>query len=152
MSMADENWMRRALQLAAQAEAAGEVPVGAVIVKNDALVAEGFNQPIGANDATAHAEIVALRRAGEALGNYRLVDTTLYVTLEPCAMCVGAMIHARVSKVVFGTSDPRTGALGGAFDLLQAGNHNHRFEVVSGVLADNSREMLQNFFRARRKR
>ncbi len=150
MSMTDENWMRHALQLAAQAEAAGEVPVGAVIVKNDALVAEGFNQPIGANDATAHAEIVALRRAGEALGNYRLVDTTLYVTLEPCSMCVGAMIHARVSKVVFGASDPRTGALGGAFDLQQAGQHNHRFDVVSGVLADDSRTLLQNFFRARR--
>ena len=151
MTMTNEKWMQRALQLAAQAEAAGEVPVGSVIVKNDTLVAEGFNQPIGASDATAHAEIVALRRAGEALGNYRLVDTTLYVTLEPCPMCVGAMIHARVSKVVFGARDPRTGALGGAFDLLQDGNHNHRFEVVSGVLAENSREMLQNFFRARRK-
>lgn len=148
--MTDENWMQRALQLAAQAEAVGEVPVGAVIVKNDTLVAEGFNQPIGAHDATAHAEIVALRRAGEALGNYRLVDTTLYVTLEPCSMCVGAMIHARVAKVVFGASDPRTGALGGAFDLQQAGRHNHRFDVVSGVLADSSRQLLQNFFRVRR--
>ncbi len=148
--MTDENWMQRALQLAAQAEAAGEVPVGAVIVKNDELVAEGYNQPIGAHDATAHAEIIALRRAGEALGNYRLVDTTLYVTLEPCSMCVGAMIHARVSRVVFGASDPRTGALGGAFDLQQAGQHNHHFDVVSGVLADSSRELLQNFFRARR--
>jgi tRNA(adenine34) deaminase len=148
----DEHWMMRALELARDAEALGEVPVGAVIVKDDQIIAEGFNQPIASHDASSHAEINALRAAGRVLNNYRLPDTTLYVTLEPCMMCVGAMIHARVARVVFAASDPKTGALGGAFNLVDAGHHNHVFEVVSGVLANESRELLQGFFRGRRGR
>ena len=148
--MNDEYWMQRALVLAHNAEAAAEVPVGAVIVKNDELIAEGWNQPIGANDPTAHAEIMALRAAGEKLGNYRLLDTELYVTLEPCPMCVGAMLHARVKRVIYAATDPKTGALGGAYDLLNSVAHNHAFEVTSGVMEPQSREMLQAFFRGRR--
>ena len=148
--MDDVSFMRQALHLAKSAEALGEVPVGAVIVKHNQIIAEGFNQPIASHDASSHAEINALRAAGAALNNYRLPDTTLYVTLEPCMMCVGAMIHARVARVVFAASDPKTGALGGAFNLLQASHHNHIFEVTAGVLADESRELLQGFFRSRR--
>ena len=144
-------WMEKALELARKAEAAGEVPVGAVLVKDDQLIAEGWNQPISSHDATSHAEIMAIRDAGKTLNNYRLKDTTMYVTLEPCSMCVGAMIHARVSKVVFGAAEPRTGALGGAFNLLKSNQHNHDFEVVSGVLEEESRDMLQSFFQSRRK-
>ena len=152
MNTVDEHtgYMRRALELARMAEQAGEVPVGAVIVKHGEIIAEGWNRPISSSDATAHAEIVAMREAGEKLGNYRLIDTTLYVTLEPCSMCVGAMIHARVGHLVYGASEPRTGALGGAFDLQAANQHNHVFTVESGVLADESSEMLQAFFRSRR--
>jgi tRNA(adenine34) deaminase len=148
--MNDEHWMQHALKLAHKAEAAGEVPVGAVIVKDGELIAEGWNQPIGANDPTAHAEIMALRAAGERLGNYRLLDTELYVTLEPCPMCVGAMLHARVKRVIYAATDPKTGALGGAYDLLNSVAHNHAFEVTSGVLEAQSRDMLQQFFRGRR--
>lgn len=148
--MTDEHWMQQALKLAQQAEAAGEVPVGAVIVKDGELIAKGWNQPIGANDPTAHAEIMALREAGEKLGNYRLLDTELYVTLEPCPMCVGAMLHARVKRVIYAATDPKTGALGGAYDLLNSVAHNHAFEVTAGVLEAQSREMLQQFFRSRR--
>lgn len=147
----DIKWMQRALELASKAEAAGEVPVGAVLVKDDQLIAEGWNQPISSHDATSHAEIMAMRDAGKTLNNYRLIDTTMYVTLEPCSMCVGAMIHARVSRVVYAASEPRTGALGGAFNLLEANDHNHNFDVTSGVLAEESRELLQNFFQSRRK-
>ena len=143
--------MQRALELARKAEEAGEVPVGAVIVKGDEIIAEGWNQPISSNDATSHAEIMAMREAGEKLGNYRLLDTTVYVTLEPCSMCVGAMIHARVSKVVYAASEPHTGALGGAFNLLEANQHNHIFEVEAGLMAEESRMLLQNFFQSRRK-
>ena len=143
--------MEKALNLAHKAEAAGEVPVGAVLVKNDQLIAEGWNQPITSHDATSHAEIMAMREAGIKLNNYRLIDTIMYVTLEPCSMCVGAMIHARVSKVVYGASEPRTGALGGAFDLLKSNDHNHNFDVVSGVLAEESKTLLQSFFQSRRK-
>lgn len=146
----DTRWMKHALSLAGKAEQAGEVPVGAVLVKDDRLIADGWNQPITSRDATSHAEIVAMRAAGQVLDNYRLTDTTMYVTLEPCSMCVGAMIHARVSRLVYGASEPRTGALGGAFDLLSACQHNHDFEVVSGVMADESKRLLQEFFRARR--
>jgi tRNA(adenine34) deaminase len=145
-------WMGKALALARKAEAAGEVPVGAVLVKDGELIAEGWNQPISSHDATSHAEIMAMREAGKRLDNYRLIDTVMYVTLEPCSMCVGAMIHARVSKVVYGAPEPRTGALGGAFNLLEANDHNHNFVVTSGVLADESRAMLQNFFKSRRKK
>ncbi len=149
--MKDAHWMEKALELARKAEAAGEVPVGAVIVKNGELIAEGWNQPILSHDATSHAEIMAMREAGIKLNNYRLVDTTMYVTLEPCSMCVGAMIHARVAKVIYGASEPRTGALGGAFNLLAVNQHNHIFEVESGVLAEASKTLLQNFFQSRRK-
>jgi len=149
---ADIKWMNKALKLAHKAEAAGEVPVGAVLVKDNKLIAEGWNQPITSHDATSHAEIMAMRAAGKKLNNYRLIDTTMYVTLEPCSMCVGAMIHARVSKVVYGAAEPRTGALGGAFNLLDANQHNHIFEVVSGVLADESKNLLQDFFQSRRKK
>ena len=145
------HWMKRALELAHKAEQVGEVPVGAVLVKDNQLIAEGWNQPISSHDATSHAEIMAMRAAGQKLDNYRLVGTTMYVTLEPCAMCVGAMIHARVSKVVYGAAEPRTGALGGAFNLLDANQHNHIFEVESGMLAEASKTLLQNFFRSRRK-
>lgn len=143
--------MEKALELARKAESAGEVPVGAVLVKDEQLIAEGWNQPVSSHDATSHAEIMAMREAGKSLNNYRLIDTTMYVTLEPCSMCVGAMIHARVAKVVYGASEPRTGALGGAFNLLMSNDHNHNFDVVSGVLAEESRDMLQSFFQSRRK-
>lgn len=143
--------MQKAIELAHKAEAAGEVPVGAVLIKDNQLIAEGWNQPIISHDATSHAEIMAMRAAGKKLNNYRLIDTTLYVTLEPCSMCVGAMIHARVAKVVYGAAEPRTGALGGAFNLLKANQHNHSFEVVSGVLAEESKNLLQRFFKSRRK-
>jgi len=142
--------MQRALELAKKAEAAGEVPVGAVVVLNGELIAEGWNQPISSSDPTAHAEIVALRAAGRRLANYRLLDTELYVTLEPCPMCVGAMLHARVKRVIYAATDTKTGALGGAYDLLNSVNHNHAFEVSRGVLAEQSRKMLQDFFRERR--
>ena len=143
--------MRKALKLASKAESAGEVPVGAVLIKDNQLIAEGWNQPISSFDATSHAEIMAMRAAGKKLNNYRLISTTMYVTLEPCSMCVGAMIHARVSKVVYGAAEPRTGALGGAFNLLEANQHNHIFTVESGVLEEESKALLQNFFRSRRK-
>ena len=148
--MNDEYWIQQALRLAQKAEAASEVPVGAVIVKDGELIAEGWNQPISAHDPTAHAEVMSLREAGEKLGNYRLLDTELYVTLEPCPMCVGAMLHARVKRVIYAATDPKTGALGGAYDLLNSVAHNHAFEVTSGVLEAQSREMLQQFFRGRR--
>ncbi len=152
--MTDDNhqyWMEKALELARKAEAAGEVPVGAVLVKDGELIAEGWNQPITSHDATSHAEIMAMREAGKNLNNYRLIDTTMYVTLEPCSMCVGAMIHARIAKVVYAAAEPRTGALGGAFNLLEANQHNHIFDVISGVLAEESKSLLQNFFQSRRK-
>jgi len=142
--------MEKALELAKKAEAMGEVPVGAVIVKDNEIIAEGWNQPVSSNDASAHAEIIALREAGKKLGNYRLLDTELFVTLEPCIMCVGAMIHARVGRVVYAASDPKTGALGGAYDLLNSVKHNHVFEVTSGILAEQSSELLQEFFRKKR--
>ena len=147
----DIRWMERALELAHKAEAVGEVPVGAILVKDNQLIAEGWNQPITSNDATSHAEIMAMREAGKKLNNYRLVDTVMYVTLEPCSMCVGAMIHARVGKVIFGAAEPRTGALGGAFNLLEANEHNHLFDFESGVLAEESRVLLQRFFQSRRR-
>jgi len=144
-------WMKRALELAHKAEQAGEVPVGAVLVKDNQLLAEGWNQPILSHDATSHAEVMAMREAGKKLNNYRLIDTTVYVTLEPCSMCVGAMIHARVARVVYGAVEPRTGALGGAFNLLEANEHNHLFEIEAGIMAEESKALLQNFFRSRRK-
>ncbi len=151
MAHTDEYWMQRALELAARAEAEGEVPVGAVIVKDDELISEGWNQPVQSHDPSAHAEIIAIRKAGIALNNYRLINTTLYVSLEPCCMCVGAIIHARVKRLVYGAFDPKTGAAGSAFGLLQSGKHNHRVEVDGGLLADQAKMQLQNFFRQKRK-
>lgn len=148
----DQRWMQRALELAAAAEAEGEVPVGAVLVLNDEIISEAWNRPIASHDATAHAEILALRRAGQTLGNYRLGGSTLYVTLEPCVMCVGAMVHARIGRLVFGAHDPKTGALGSRFDLLSGDLHNHRIEVQGGVLAEECSEQLRQFFRARRRK
>jgi len=143
--------MRRALALARQAEREGEVPVGAVIVADGEIIGEGWNRPIGSHDPTAHAEIVALRAAAAALGNYRLPGTTLYVTLEPCAMCAGAIVHARVERVVFATVDPRSGAAGSTFDLLPSDERfNHYTRCEGGVLADESASILRGFFRARR--
>jgi len=142
--------MRRALELAREAEAAGEVPVGAVIVKDGAIVAEGWNRPIGTNDPSAHAEMVALRAAGAALGTYRLLETTLYVTLEPCPMCAGAMVHARVRRVVYGATDPRAGACGTVFNIAQHPALNHRLECDGGVLAEECGTLLRGFFVARR--
>jgi tRNA(adenine34) deaminase len=147
---ADVVFMARALQLAREAAAAGEVPVGAVVVKDGRIVAEGWNRPIGTCDPTAHAEIVALRAAGTALDTYRLTDTTLYVTLEPCAMCAGAMVHARVRRLVFGAVDPRAGAAGSVFNVVQNPALNHRIETSGGVLADQCGTLLRDFFAARR--
>jgi tRNA(adenine34) deaminase len=146
----EERWMRRALELAGRAEAAGEVPVGAVLVQDGEVVGEGWNRPIGAHDPTAHAEIEALRDAARRLANYRLPGTILYVTLEPCVMCAGAILHARVARVVFGARDPKGGAAGSVFDLLGTDRLNHRVEVTAGVLAEESARRLQAFFQSRR--
>jgi tRNA(adenine34) deaminase len=142
--------MRRALALAERAAAEGEVPVGAVLVKDGAAVAEGWNRPIGACDPTAHAEVETLRAAARALGNYRLPGTTLYVTLEPCAMCAGALIHARVARVVYAAADPKGGAAGSVLDVLGAERLNHRVQVVGGVLEAESSRLLRSFFAERR--
>jgi len=146
----DRDWMRQALVLARRAAEAGEVPVGAVLVRGAEVIGEGWNQPIGASDPTAHAEIIALRVAAARIGNYRLVDSTLYVTLEPCPMCAGAMVHSRVARVVYGAADPRAGAAGTVFELLRSTVLNHRAEVAGGVLAEECGALLRAFFRARR--
>lgn len=146
----DSYWMAHALRLAQCAAAEGEVPVGAVLVKDEQIVAEGWNRPIGLHDPTAHAEIQAMRSASAALGNYRLPGTTLYVTLEPCPMCAGAMVHARIKRVVYGAADPRSGAAGSVFNLLQGTPLNHQCEVVGGVLAQECGMLLRGFFRERR--
>lgn len=146
----DEFWMNHALSLANKAEQLGEVPVGAVIVLDGELIAEGFNQVITNNDPTAHAEVVALRNAGQLLDNYRLVNTTLYVTLEPCPMCAGALVHARVGRVVFGANDPRTGAGGSVFQLLQSQELNHQCELTTNVLFQDCSLTLKQFFKRRR--
>ena len=150
MAATDVDYMARAVELARMAEAAGEVPVGAVIVRDGEIIAEGWNHPIGAHDPTAHAEIVALRAAGRALGTYRLTGTTLYVTLEPCAMCASAMVHARVQRLVFAATDPRAGAAGSVFNIVQHPALNHRIDCIGGVLADECGTMLRQFFAARR--
>lgn len=148
----DERWMRHALALADRAEREDdEIPVGALLVDaNGQLLAEGWNRNISDNDPTAHAEIVAMRQAGMRVGNHRLLGSTLYVTLEPCAMCAMAMVHARVARVVFAASDPKTGAAGSVFDLLSDARHNHRIVVLGGVLADTASEKLTRYFRAKR--
>lgn len=142
--------MRRALARAAEAAESGEVPVGAVVVHDGRVVGEGFNQPIATHDPTAHAEVMALRAAAHALGNYRLTDATLYVTVEPCLMCVGAMIHARIGLVVFGATEPKAGALQSMTNAHELAGLNHRLTVIGGVLADDSRQLLQRFFQSRR--
>jgi tRNA(adenine34) deaminase len=142
--------MHRALELAHEAEAAGEVPVGAVIVREGRIVGEGSNRPISSHDPTAHAEMVALRAAAATSDSYRLTGTTLYVTLEPCAMCAGAMVHARVQRLVFAATDPRAGAAGSVFNIVQHPALNHRIDCTGGVLADECGVLLRNFFLARR--
>lgn len=148
----DLRWMRDALRLAEQArDVLNEVPVGAVLVDAEGrCIGRGLNRTISDHDATAHAEIVALREAGRAQNNYRLTGSTLYVTLEPCAMCAMALVHARVRRVVYAADDPKTGAVVSVFDLLTSARHNHRVEVCRGVLADDSSELLRSFFRDRR--
>lgn len=143
--------MRHAQQLAKRAESEGEVPVGAVVVKGGKIVGEGWNRTISLNDPSAHAEILALRDAGEQLGNYRMPGAVLYVTLEPCMMCAGAMIHARILKMVFGTPDPKTGAAGSVFDSLQDPRHNHVVQIAGPCLAEDCAGQLQHFFKQRRK-
>jgi len=145
-----EYWMRHALQLAKRAWEEGEVPVGAVLVHNNQVIGEGWNRPIGRHDPTAHAEIMALRQGGLVLQNYRLLDTTLYVTLEPCVMCSGAMIHSRIGTVVYGARDEKTGAAGSLLDVLRHPGMNHQVNVMGGVLAPACSEMLSEFFRMRR--
>jgi tRNA(adenine34) deaminase len=149
-SDADIGWMRAALALAEEAAAAGEVPVGAVVVRGGEIVGRGYNRPIADNDPSGHAEIIALRAAGAHTGNYRLQDATLFVTLEPCVMCVGAMLHARIRRVVFGAYDRKAGALGSVLDLGAERRLNHRLEVNGGLLAEDCAALLQTFFTARR--
>ena len=148
--MNDSVFMRQAIDQARNAWALGEVPVGAIVVRNDEVIATGFNQPIGTHDPTAHAEIMALRAAASILGNYRLPGCSLFVTLEPCAMCAGAMLHARLARVVFGAADPKTGACGSVVDLFGQVQLNHHTEVTGGVLADDCSLMLKEFFVERR--
>src|SRR5437016_627778 len=142
--------MRLALGQARLAAAAGEVPIGAVVALDEAVIAEGFNQPISGCDPTAHAEIVALRAAARAAANYRLTGATLCVTVEPCAMCVGAIVHARIGTLIYGAAEPKTGAVSSTMKLLEDPSWNHRLVVVAGVMADDSRALLQEFFRDRR--
>lgn len=146
----DDRWMRRALELAEFADAQGEVPIGAVLVRGSKVLGEGWNQPIATHDPTAHAEILALRASAAREQNYRLPETTLYVTLEPCPMCAGAIVHARVARVVYGAPDPIAGAAGTVYNLLQSESLNHRAEVTGKVLAEACGERLRAFFRARR--
>ena len=150
--MDDEHFMELALDLAREAGATGEVPVGALIVLEGEVVGRGFNQPIGRHDPTAHAEIMALRDAATRLGNYRLPGCTLYVTLEPCAMCAGAIMHARIERVVFGARDPKTGAAGSVIDLFAESRLNHHTTIVGGVLGEACGSLLSGFFAARRGR
>ncbi|MCQ8129843.1 tRNA adenosine(34) deaminase TadA [Methylomonas rivi] len=148
--MTDEDWMWHALRLAQRAEQQGEVPVGAVLVRDERCIAEGWNQPIQLHDPTAHAEMQALRKAGMAVENYRLIGTTLYVTLEPCVMCMGAIAHARVKRLVFGAYDPKRGAVCHALQLSDAPFLNHKIDWLGGVLQADCAELLTDFFKARR--
>ncbi len=146
----DEHWMQRALALAEQGGQAGEVPVGAVVVFNDEIIGEGFNAPISRHDPTAHAEMIAMRAAAEKIGNYRLVDSTLYVTLEPCSMCAGALVHARVKRLVFGAHEPKAGAVVSRIAALDHGFLNHKVDYSCGLFATQCGEVLRRFFQARR--
>ncbi|RJX34139.1 MAG: tRNA adenosine(34) deaminase TadA [Oxalobacter sp.] len=148
--MSDVIFMRQALSQAHNAWALGEVPVGALVVKNGEVIATGFNQPIGSQDPTAHAEIMALRAAATILGNYRLPGCELYVTLEPCAMCVGAILHARIARVIYGAADPKTGACGSVVNLFDEARLNHHADVTGGVLAEECGKLLRDFFAERR--
>ena len=147
----DNQWMRQALLQAESAAAHGEIPVGAVLVGPNGLLAAAGNSPIGRHDPTAHAEIIALRNAAEGLHNYRLPGTTLYVTLEPCVMCMGAMIQARIERLVFGATDPKAGAVSSVYTIGSDGLLNHKIEILGGVLAEQCSALLKNFFRSRRK-
>ena len=151
MSENDLHWMRHAIELARQGQEGGEVPVGAVIVKDNQVVGEGWNQPISQHDPSAHAEMVALRQAGKTLNNYRLLDTTLYVTLEPCVMCAGAIIHARVGRVVYGANDPKAGAAGSVVDIFANPRINHHVTVEGGLLGTECGDLLTQFFKAKRR-
>ncbi|MDX1460860.1 MAG: tRNA adenosine(34) deaminase TadA [Xanthomonadales bacterium] len=146
----DQDWMRHALDRARRAEDIGEVPVGAVVVQDGKIIGEGWNRTIAGHDASAHAEVVALRDAGRRVGNYRLPGCTLYVTLEPCVMCAGAMIHARIGRLVFGARDPKTGAAGSVFDVISDPRHNHAITAEGGCLEAECGELLRAFFRNRR--
>jgi tRNA(adenine34) deaminase len=146
----DIRWMQRALELARHAEAQGEVPVGAVIVLDGEIIGEGWNQPISAQDSTAHAEIIALRQACQTMKNYRLPGADIFVTLEPCMMCAGALVHARIQRLFYATAEPKTGAAGSSVDAFSLPNLNHRVELVAGLLAEESSQLLRQFFRARR--
>jgi tRNA(adenine34) deaminase len=149
--VSDSTYMNEAMALARQAAAAGEVPVGAVVVKDGAVIGRGHNHPVAAHDPTAHAEVVAMRDAATRLGNYRLADCTLYVTLEPCAMCVGAIMHARIARVVYGAADPKTGACGSVVNLFAESRLNHHATVAGGMMAEEAGKLLQDFFSARRR-
>lgn len=146
----DIAWMQQAIQLAKTAEAKGEVPVGAVLVNDDKIIGTGFNRPITACDPTAHAEIVALRQGATTIGNYRILQSTLYVTLEPCVMCIGALVQARVKRLVFGAHDPKAGAINSVFQIIEADKLNHRIQCEGGLLADACGSLLKAFFRERR--
>ncbi len=148
--MTDDDFMRHALALARRGAEAGEVPVGAVLVHDGRIIGEGYNRPICSHDPTGHAEVIALREGAAALGNYRLLDTTLYVTLEPCIMCAGAIIHARIGRLVYGAPDPKGGAAGSVFDVFASGKVNHLVTVEGGLLAEECGAVLTAFFRARR--
>jgi tRNA(adenine34) deaminase len=148
--MTDTQFMRYALNRAIEAGDRGEVPVGAIVVMDGEIVSEGYNQPIATSDPTAHAEIVAIRRAAAERGNYRLAGASLYVTIEPCQMCVGAMVHARIARLIYGAPEPKAGAIESAMRAHEHPSLNHRIEVTGGVLAAESREVMQAFFRGRR--
>ena len=146
----DERWMKIAIQEAIKAEKEDEVPVGAILVKDGLLIAKAHNQPISTNDATAHAEIQLIRSAGKKQENYRLTGTSLYVTLEPCAMCLGAIMHARIKRIVYGAHDPKTGACGSSENLIDSNCFNHKIDLVSGVLENQCKQLLKKFFISRR--
>lgn len=146
----DEYWMQQALEQARTAEKEGEVPVGAVLVRDDELIATGSNQSISLVDPTAHAEVIAIREAAKVCGNYRLIDTSLYVTLEPCAMCAGALVHARIKRLFFGAYDPNSGSAGSVFNILDSDKLNHKVEIMGGILEQECSELIQGFFRRKR--
>ena len=150
MSEKDHYWMQKALALARNAEAQGEVPVGAIIVLDDQIIGQGWNQPIASQDATAHAEIVALRQACQTMQNYRLPGSEIYITLEPCMMCAGALVHARIARCIYATAEPKTGAAGSCIDAFALPNLNHRVECTANVLKEESSQLIKQFFKARR--